>query len=529
MIPHTVEEIINQHVTLEVECLDRLYIGGYVPGLVRPNQVAWFIKEHLKKPVPSSQMLAPLSRAFVSDIEQFAIAEGVELLRFSKGDDKEEIAKKCRVGFSKEEGVYLIGKAQEKAKIIRTCNKKSAQTGKNYAWLYLGSAPVNHYYFYIWDRDFGPVFIKFCGYFPYAVRVCLNGHEYAKCQLDQRGIAYEALDNGFLSCSDPEMLQKICDTLNDEKIERMIRKWFERIPHPFSGALREAGYRYEFSNFQAEFSLTQVFDRPVHGRRFFEEVIREHLDLGRPEYVQLLFGRRVTKSTPGQFRTRLMHFGTIPTFRVYYKSAWLKQYFKEGRALRTEMTINNTYDFRIGRRLCNFSQLRELGLQANRRLLRVQRLSHDPAVGAEVFETLSNPLWAGDQRIARLTFGDHRVQVLMACLVQLAMRPDGFQHRQMKTLVAELLGEHPETYKSGKMTYDLRRLRLHGLIEREQKSHRYQVTDEGLRQALVYVRTYKRILCPLLSEPADLDKATPQLRKAYTSIDAFINAQKVAS
>ena len=326
--PLTVEEILSNHVTLEVESLDRLYLGGYVPELVRPSQVAWFIKEHLKVPIPSTRELGPLTRGFVSDIESFAERQGIELITFKKGEDKDEIARAHRGRMRDPEGVYLVGKAQEKAKVVRMENRKNKKTGKRYAWLVSRTANVNHYYFYLWDCDFGPVFIKFCSYFPYAVRVCLNGHEYAKCQLSQRGIGYEALKNGFRSCDDPEMLQKICSSLNDVKIERMIRKWLRRLPHPFQKRLRQTGYTYEFSMYQAEFSLTQVFSRPAYGRRFFEEVIREHLDLGRPEYIQLLFQRRVTKRTPGRFRTRLMHYGTIPTFRVHYKHTSLKQYFK---------------------------------------------------------------------------------------------------------------------------------------------------------------------------------------------------------
>ena len=529
----TVEELLSQHVDLEVASLDRLYLGGYIPDLVRPNQVARFIKEDLKKPVPCTQMLAPLTHGFVAAIESFAKENGVELITFKKKDEKDKIAQEHLRAFGREEGVYLIGKAQEKAHAIQTSNKKNHETGKTYPWLYMGTSYVNHYYFYIWDRDFGPVFIKFCSYFPYPMRVCLNGHEYAKCQLTQRGIGYEPLANGFASCSDPRMLQKICDTLSDVRIEGMIRKWLKRLPNPFRPNRQsryewQRNYEYEFSMFQAEFSLTQVFSRPAYGRRFFEEVIREHVDLGRPEYVQLVFGRRVTKRTPGLFRTRLMNYGTIPTFRVYYKNTHIKQYFKERLGLRTETTINNTYDFRIGRRLCNFSRLREIGLQANRRLLRVQRLSHDPAVGAEVFETLSSPLWVGDQRVARLTFSDKRVQVLMSCLIQCAMRPDGFRNAEMRVLVAQLMGQDPATYKPGKMTYDLRRLRLHGLIEREEGSHRYHLTEAGLRQAMVYVRTHKRVVVPLLSEPANLSKATPELRKAQAAIDKYIKAQKAA-
>ena len=91
---------------------------------------------------------------------------------------------------------------------------------------------VNHYYFYIDDEDFGPLFIKVCSYAPWGIKVCLNGHEWAKRQLDKRSISYEALDNGFLSCAEPEQLQQICDSLGPEQMERLFRKWLKRIPLP---------------------------------------------------------------------------------------------------------------------------------------------------------------------------------------------------------------------------------------------------------------------------------------------------------
>src|SRR5207253_10393798 len=134
-------------------------------------------------------------------------------------------------------------------------------------------------------------------------------------------------------------------------------------------AQRAAGFRYDLSILQAEFALTQVLERPLVGRIFFEEVIRENLDLGRPDNVQLIFARRVTKRTPGRFRTRVLTEGVIPSLHIDYKSTKIKQYHKEGRALRTETTINDTRDFVIGRRLHNLPALREIGFQANRRLL----------------------------------------------------------------------------------------------------------------------------------------------------------------
>ena len=180
-------------------------------------------------------------------------------------------------------------------------------------------------------------------------------------------------------------MQQLCDGLSAAKIDALLRKWLARLPHPFTAADRQAGYRYDVSILQAEFSLTQVLDRPLTGRVFFEEVIRENLDLGRPDQVQLIFERRVTKRTPGRFRTRVLTEGVTPSLHVDYKHSRIKQYHKEGRALRTETTINDTRDFGIGKRLKNLPALRQIGFQANRRLLDVQRISQDCAIGEDAF------------------------------------------------------------------------------------------------------------------------------------------------
>lgn len=141
------------------------------------------------------------------------------------------------------------------------------------------------------------------------------------------GIAYEALDNGFLTCADPASLQAICDGLSGEKIDTLLRKWLARLPQPFTSEDQAAGYQYQLSILQAELALTQVFDRPLTGRVFFEDVIRENLDLGRPDQVQLIFQRQITKRTPGRFRTRVITEGVIPSLYVDYKHSRIKQYY----------------------------------------------------------------------------------------------------------------------------------------------------------------------------------------------------------
>ena len=387
------------------------------------------------------------------------------------------------------EGVLYIGKAQEKARVLRTERRRRPSTGATYAWLVDSTAMVNHFYFYVVDDDFGPFFLKFCSYFPYNAKLCINGHEYLKRQLAKRGIGFEALDNGILRCVDPEAMQRLADGLTAERIDALLRKWLARLPHPFSSNDREKGIRYDISILQAEFARTEVFDRPLAGRVFFEEVMRENLDLGRPDHVQLIFDRRVSRRTPTRYRTRVITDGVIPSLHVDYKHSRIKQYHKEGRALRTETVINDTYDFDVGRRLRNLDDLKQIGFAANRRLLGVERLSHDATIGAETLAALHRSAHIDGQRAAALRFGDPRVQALLATLLRFDLLPAGFRNRELHEAVAPLRGMSFDDYNAGQMTYDLRRLRLRGLIERIPRSQRYRLTAEGLCIALAYHRT----------------------------------------
>ena len=525
-VPRSVAEVLKEHVTLEVEGIDRMYLNVYVPQLQREQGVASFFRVHRGHQFASSVLMDPISKSFVSALEQFAKRENVPVIQFRKGQRKDDIAAEQRKKFAKAEGVVFIGKAQEKVPVFRTERRQNETTGATYPWLVRSTAMVNQFYIYCVDRDFGPFFLKFSSYFPYTAKLCINGHEYAKQQLAQKEIGFQSLDNGVLSCDDPTRLQAICEGLSAEKIEALLRKWLRLLPHPYTAADRKAGYRYQLSILQAEFSLTQVLDRPVTGRVFFEEVIRENLDIGRPNQVQLIFDRRINKATPGRFRTRVITDGVVPSLHVDYKSTRIKQYHKEGRALRTETTINNTRDFAIGKSLKNLPALRQIGFQANRRLLDVQRISHDCSVGEAAFDQVVHPVKVDGQRAAALRFGDKRVQALFAVLVVFSLQLRGFTNSQLRPLLAQLLGLDPANYPIGRMTYDLRRLRLHGIIQRIPKTHRYQLTPDGLRIALFFSRTYVRLLRPKLAEilPKVVSPLNTPLRAAFDRLTAEIHA-----
>ena len=522
-IPQTVTEILRDHVTLEVESIDRMYLNLYVPKLQYEGGIASFFRYHRGATFASSALMAPMTEAFVAAIKGYAKENGIPMVRFAKGQRKDDVAAGYLARCDQEEGILFIGVAQEKVNVFRTEKRRNPETGLSYPWIVRSTAMVNQYYIYAVDQDFGPFFIKFSSYFPYNGRLCINGHEYAKRQLQQRGIDFEALDNGFRSCAEPTLLQALCDGLSAAKIDALLRKWLARLPHPFTAKDRAAGYRYDISILQVEFALTQVLDRPLSGRILFEDVIRENLDLGRPDQIQLIFDRCVTKRTPGHFRTRVITQGVVPALYVDYKANRIKQYYKEGRALRTETTINNTRDFAIGKRLNNLPALRQVGFFANRRLLDVQSLSHDCAIGEEAFQRLNQPVEVNRQRAAALRFADPTVQALLSLLLMFSLLPNGFRNRDLRSHLAALLGEPPESMTPGRMTYQLRRLRLHGLIQRIDGTHSYRLTQNGIRVAFFFNRTYCRILRPgmafIMPSAPDLD-STLQLR--FYQLDSAI-------
>jgi len=534
---HSLAQLQKEHVVLELECIDRMYLNAYVPKLTSEGGIAAFCRGYLGHRFASTKQAVAMTKAFVKSIEAFLQREGLELVRFQKGQRKDDVLHQKLRRFKKPEGVIFVGVAQEKVRVPRT-TRKACPGGGTIPWIIYSTAMVNAYYFYCRDQDFGPFFLKFCSYFPYSAKLCLNGHEYLKCQLAQRGITFQALDNGLLACADLPAAQRLCDGLSDTKINAFFRKWLARLPHPYSAKDRRAGYRYDLSVLPAEFSLTQVWDRALHGRCFFEEVIRENIDLGRPEQVQLIFARKRQRktATDGRCRTRLITEGVVPSQHVYYKNTHLKQYHKrqpQGAGLRTETTINNTYDFRVGRRLKNLAALRQIGFAANRRVLQVEQLTHDCHLGAQAFDQLQQPAEVDGQHVSALPFGQERVQALLTALVLFCFQPQGFRNHQLRPLLAQLLGLAESQIRPGRMSYDLRRLRLHGLIERLPKSHRYRLTAFGLKTALFYNRAYQRLLRRGLSElddPRTSASSTLALNfaKFQAALDAYV-AEKMAA
>jgi hypothetical protein len=264
----------------------------------------------------------------------------------------------------------------------------------------------------------------------------------------------------------------------------------------------------------------------MRGREFFESVILENIDLGRPERVELLFDRKIIKSTPGSFRSRIITRGVSPSLHVEYKSTDIKQYFKENRAARTECTINNPKDFGVNKRLKNLPYLKQIARNAVRRLLEVEHVTEDCVLSEASVERLTQPTLTDEgQKASGFRFGDPRVMALFAALTLFLHLPNGFRNRDLRKHVSDLLDLDPAEYHAGKMTYDLRRLRLKGIIARQPRTTRYFLTPYGYRVALFMTRLHARLFRPgLASLNPDPGVHVPHpLRRAMDKVNAEID------
>jgi len=519
----TAADVVAGHVTLDVSCLDRVYLNGYVAKLQTPGGVVYFFRDHRGKPIVSPALFEPIGEKFRRDIKDWAQANGIPLIRFGAGDRKADVMApylQAAAGSGRSQ-VVAIGCAQE-FQLVWTARKRDTDPGLCPQFSFTKEQRrVSVFYIYIWDSTMGGGFIKICTYFPYPVKVWVNAHEWAKRQAAAAGLGFTALSNGFASCDDPAALQAICDRFGPGTVQVWFERWMARLPLPLSGADRDAGYWWELSMRQVEISRTLVFDDDVHARAFFEALLCENMDLGRPENVELLFrrgqrlGRPAMPPRGGGFRTAIDRYCDLVTVNVFYKNSRLKQYLKDGIALRIETVINAPGDLGCNRMLANLPELQDKARAINARLLHTETVGQGTALVSPVIERITRPTVTGDGRKApALRFGDLRVQALAGTLAAMLFTVTGITNKTLRGLMTGLLHR---PYSMNQASYDLSRLARNELITRVPGRNRYTLTRDGLLFAHFYTKVYDHVLRPLMAP--DRPNAPPELAAALDTLD----------
>ena len=521
-----INEVLAGHVALEVDCVDRLYLNAYVPNLQVGGQVERFCKQHLGQPIASPAVIQRIGNRFRREVKAFAAANDIPILALrkpdrSRWDDRKLDHVRPHLDRAEREGrfgVVAIVAAQEFQWVFSATKRTGSGAGVWFDW-HKTERRVGIYYFYVIDSDFGPGFIKLCTYFPYPAKVWLNGHEWAKRQAHREGVAYTALANGFATCDNPGGLHQICDRFGPADIQGFFDRWMSVIPTPLTATERAAGYWWELSMRQVEVSRTMVLDDPRHARGLFEALVADNIGIGRPHEMAMVFARPLRRPTKHPYRTRVFGPGTEVKIEFRYKHSRVKQYLKEGRALRIETVINKPSDIDVLARLEHLPELVAKARAVNHRLLTIERAGQGCAIGSALFERIHQPYIREGQTTGALRFGDPRAMALTGALAVFVHAVAGFTNKSLRGLVAGLLGRD---YTSNQMTYDLRRLRVHGLIQRIPKTNTYTLTPDGVKVAVFYSKIHDRLLRPLVAA-ADQPPAPIELRRALRTVDRVIS------
>jgi len=520
-VPVTVNDVLDGHVALDLECLDRLYLHGYPGQLQAGGQVIQFLN-HRGYPVPSPACLQQIGDAFRRRAASFARANHIPVVPLKAADRNIEVMRPCldRAADTGRSQVAAIGVAREMQRVFIARKRDTDPSRPPQFSFEKKDRRVTVYYFCLWDAGgFGPAFIKTCTYCPWPMKIWVNGHEWAKEQCRKAGLGFTGLSNGFASCDDPALLQRICDVLQPGTIGVFFQRWLSRLPLPLGPADRQGGYWWECPMAQVEVSRTIVFTQPRYARAFFDALVTDNLDLGRPDTVEIIFDRQVRSDTDGEFRTNVITRGTEVTVNAFYKHSRIKQYLKNGRALRVETVVNAPGDLGCQRRLHNLDELQARARAVNARVLQTERAGQACVLANPVFERIAHPSVDADgRRATAMRFGDSRVQALAGALCVTLCAVTGITNRSLRALMTGLLGV---PYSMGQASYDLARPGRNGLIIRRPHASTYDLTADGLAFAVFYTKVHDRVLAPLFA--VGQPQASPKLRSALRIIEQHID------
>ena len=501
-------------------------MNGYVPGLQTSGQVVGFL-HHRGFPIPSPAALGKNGAAFRQAMARYAEANAIPWIRFAKGDRKIDVVRPYLEATERagRPGVVAIGVAQE-FQWAWDATRKDMPGGAPWFSYYRAERRVTCYYAYVWDDRMGAGFIKICAYAPYPVKIWLNGHAAVRQMAAAAGLDVAPLASGFASCADPAALQDLCDQLAARHLRMFSERWMARLPLPLSDADRAAGYWRELAMRQVETSRTIVLDDPRRARTVFEQLLAGNLHLGRPEHIEVIFGRKVTSATPGSFSTRVLNRPDQVTVNFSFKHSRIKIYLKEDRALRVETVCNDPADLGCKRGLDNLGQLQARARDCNARLMQAIRVGQGAGcLASPVFERIAQPTLTTDGRRApALRFGDPRVQALAGSLAVLGFAITGITNKSLRAWMTGLLGK---PYSTSQASYDLARLARNQLITRIPRTNTCQLTSDGQLFAVFCTKVHDQVLYPLM---AGQHIAAPvDVRRALTIIDRHIGSLTAAA
>ena len=520
----------HQHnIKFSYRCFDRLLLHGCIQSFLDGARAQGFFWVYRKIYPVSRSVLREVAHQYHNWAEHSAQKWGVEIVEDPKGR-RDDFVKPYFANAQPDQVVTIIRAREPAGYIVAIGAGKKWHLETKYRW-------IKQYNFYIQDAEWGPMFVRVCPYFPFSARICLNQHYWLALKMKQVGIRFKQMGNAFRRCSDPAALQDIADSLTPEDLIRCGHKWLNRlIPFFRASERREHGCWHQLFFAQVEYCENLIFRRRAALDQLGDRLLDANRNLGRPDKLTVIFGRRITKQYSGKLQTEIedLHLGN-PVMRSYYKNGFAKHYVRDHDVLRFETASNDVKgDYGINKAVKNLVPLREKLQGITERYQNVQQDILETFLDRGELRKLAEPtLWPNGKRIPGLKLDHPRQLAVMSSLVRFShvAAGDSFTTAELQAAAAEALGIPVEQFPLGGLRYELWKLRAKGLVEKLPHSRRYRLLPDGYRICLLFLKLFDKIYAPLtagLLHPYPGDRIMSnhrlhQLDKLYQSVAAALD------
>jgi hypothetical protein len=519
--------------TFVYHCFDRIVIHGYLSGLSRPEQVVYFVRQVLGIPVVTKEALSQRTDDYRNWVEAFARNHKIPIEWAEKGLRKEDHVLPVLRRLEKRGayGVYFIFKSMEQGRTFRITVPKYPTQDPNHRILAHQRSRFTHYYFYIRDEVLGPIIVRVASFFPFHATYWLNGHSFIERELERADIAFRKDDNAFLAVDDVASLQAAADRLSPAIIRKQLDYWTLILGPKFSKKERaQMNLSRFYAIAQIEYCRNFIFKRhfPIH--KIFERSCEIGLWRLTANRISEIFGVRLHKRLRGKLATvidQIEHGHHV--FRAYWKNAFLKQYEKFSRYLRNELCSNNLRDFGLKKGLDHLDTVRKRFQTITDHFASFQAECLNVHVDFPLLQRLALPVTVGSVRYPGIKIHDTRIIRLLEGLLHGGTTVGGWTAKQIHEAILTTFGLTPKTYGLNQLRYDLRKLKGHGLLQRDGTRYAYQLTEKGVQVALLFLFFHKRLCGPLANsrfhhQPDPAHRPNSKLEAAYHKADKAIDA-----
>jgi len=512
-------------------CFDRIVIHGYLSGLSRPEQVVYFFRQVLDRPVVSKEVLSQRTRDYQDWVEAYARNHHIPIEWAEKGVRKEDyVSPRLRRLVKKNDyGVYFIFKSMEQGRTFRISVPKYPTQDPNYRILAHQRSRFTHYYFYVRDEVLGPMVLRVASFFPFHATYWLNGHSFIEQELQRTHIGFHKNDNAFLAVDDVAALQAAADRLSPQLIRKQLDYWTFLLGPKFSKKERaQINLSRFYALAQIEYCRNFIFKRhfPIH--QIFERSCEIGLWRLTANRISEIFGVRLNKRLRGKLATvldQIEHGHHV--YRAYWKNAFLKQYEKFSRFLRNELCSNNLRDFGLKKGLDHLDAVRTRFQTITDRFASFQAQCLNVHVDFPLLQRLALPITVGSVRYPGIKIQDTRIIRLLEVLLHGGNTVGGWTAKQIHQAVLTTFQLSPKTYGLNQLRYDLRKLKGHGLLQRDGTRYAYRLTTKGVQVSLLFLFFHKRLCGPLANSrfhhaPDPAHAPDSKLEVAYHKADKAI-------